>query len=234
MKLNIIYQDNNFLIVDKPAGLTVFSEKNNEEETVINALREKYSYLNKLGEALRYGLVHRLDKETSGILIVAKNEKYFRFFQKQFQERLVKKKYLALISGNLKKRKGTIETFIGRDFKNRKKQKSFSLAEPKKKGQRKAISSYQVLKKFKNYDLVEVEIKTGRKHQIRCHFSYLGHPIVGDKIYSFKNQKIPNGLHRQFLHAGYLKIKLPNGEIKEFISPLPNDLEKTLKNLNKA
>ena len=187
--------------------------------------------------------VHRLDKETSGILLIAKNDKALEFFQKQFKERKVKKKYLALVFGNLKQNLGVIKTLIGRSPRNRKKQKVYLPFEPKAVGKRKAITEYKVLKRFQNYTgahkalcarytLVEVEPKTGRKHQIRTHFNYLGHPIVGDKVYGFKNQPKPKGLKRHFLHASYLKIKLPDGQEREFKSDLPEDLRKILESLN--
>jgi len=111
------------------------------------------------------------------------------------------------------------------------KQKTYGPNESAPESAREAITNYKVLERFKKYTLLEVKIKTGRRHQIRCHLSYLQHPIAGDKLYRFKNSKVPEGLTRQFLHAKYLKIKLPSGEIREFISDLPSELEDVLKNL---
>ena len=209
-KFKIVYEDENLLVIDKPAGVNSddFQKR-----------------------------VHRLDKDTSGILLLAKNDEDLKFFQKQFKERKVKKKYLALVSGNLKNEKGKIETLIGRSPKNRLKQKIYLPFEPAALGKRTAITEYRVLKRFKEYTLVEVEPKTGRHHQIRCHFAYLGHPLAGDKIYGFKNQPVPEGLKRHFLHATYLKIKLPDGTpakagTREFKSELPPDLIKVLGDLN--
>jgi 23S rRNA pseudouridine1911/1915/1917 synthase len=196
--MQIIYEDENLLVYNKPAGVNV--------ENI----------------PLR---VHRLDKDTSGILLVAKNEKALEFLQKQFKERTVEKKYLALVVGNLKNESGVIETLLGRSPKDRRKQKVFLFHEPKAKGKRLAITKYRVLERFKEFALIEVEPKTGRKHQIRVHMAHLGHPIAGDKLYGFKNQPCPKGLKRQFLHASYLKIKLPSGKIKEFHSPLPKELK---------
>lgn len=204
MKFNVIYQDNDLLVIEKPAGI-------NSDDFPLR--------------------VHRLDKETSGIFLIAKNKNSLDFFQKQFKQRKVKKKYLALVWGHLKSSEGKIENLIGRSPKNRKKQKIFLPFEPGAKGKRQAITFYKVLEKFKNFSLIELEPKTGRKHQIRAQLAYLGHPIVGDKLYGFKNQIAPQGLSRQFLHACYLKIKLPNGQEKEFHSPLPQDLIKILNNL---
>lgn len=208
--MKILYQDENVLAVDKPAGI------------VVDDIPRR---------------VHRLDKDTSGIFLIAKNDESLEFLQKQFQERKVKKKYLALVVGNLKEQEGTIETLLGRSPKNRKKQRAFLPFGPDalKKGKRLAITEYRVLERYtdgKNYyTLVEVVPKTGRKHQIRAHLAYIGHPIAGDKMYGFKNQPCPNSLKRHFLHASYLKIKLPNGQIKEFKSELSNELNLCLLNL---
>jgi len=200
----IIYEDEDLSVIDKPAGLVV----DNIERRV-----------------------HRLDKDTSGILLVAKNDKALEFLQKQFKEREVKKKYLALVAGNLKKEEGVIETLIGRSPGDRRKQKVYLPGEPNAQEKRKAVTEYKVLQRFENYTLIKVEPKTGRKHQIRTHLAYLGHPIAGDKLYGFKNQPRPERLKRQFLHASYLKVKLPNGKTKEFKSELPNELKLCLQNL---
>ncbi len=202
--MKIIYEDNDLLVVDKPAGINCddFEKR-----------------------------IHRLDKDTSGVFLVAKNDKALDFFQKQFKERKIEKKYLALIAGNLKNQKGEIKTLLGRSPNDRRKQKAYLSLEPQTQGKREAETHYKVLQTFQNYDLIEVEPKTGRKHQIRAHFAHLGHPIAGDKLYGFKGQICPKSLKRQFLHAAYLKIVLPSGEEKEFRSELPEDLKNTLKNL---
>ena len=203
-KVKIIYEDDNLLVIDKPAGV------------VADEIPRR---------------IHRLDKDTSGILLVAKNDKALEFLQKQFKEREVKKKYLALVAGNLKKEEGVIETLIGRSPGDRRKQKVYLPGEPNAQEKRKAVTEYKVLQRFENYTLIKVEPKTGRKHQIRTHLAYLGHPIAGDKLYGFKNQPRPERLKRQFLHASYLKVKLPNGKTKEFKSELPNELKLCLQNL---
>jgi len=204
MQPKIIYEDENVLVIDKPAGVNSDDFKKR---------------------------VHRLDKDTSGILLVAKNNRALDFLQEQFKNRKAKKKYLALVIGNLKNNKGEIETLIGRSPGDRRKQKVYLPQEPGSQGKRIAVTKYKVLQKFKDYDLIEVEPLSGRKHQIRTHFAYLGHPIAGDKLYGFKNQPCPKELKRQFLHASYLKIKLTGGEVKEFTSKLPADLKKVIKNL---
>ena len=232
MEFNIIYQDPNLLVIDKPAGLVVFSEGQVKENTLIDYLLEKFPDLKNVGQTPRYGIIHRLDKDTSGILLIAKNNKVLSFFQNQFKEGRVSKKYLALVVGNLKDREGTIETLIGRSPKDRRKQKIYLPEEPESDKKRKAVTEYKILENFKNFSLIEVVPKTGRKHQIRAHLAYLGYPIAGDKLYGFKRQILPKDLSRQFLHATCLKIELPNGEIKEFHSDMPQDLKNILKNLN--
>jgi 23S rRNA pseudouridine1911/1915/1917 synthase len=233
MELKIIYEDRDLLVLEKPPGIIVFPERETKKKTFIDLLLESYPNLKKVGQPPRYGIIHRLDKETSGILLVAKSKKALAFFQKQFKERGVIKKYIGLVSGRLKENFGRIETLIGRSPKNRQKEKIYLPFEPKSKGKRKAITEYQVLEKFQNYTLCEVTPKTGRKHQIRVHFRYLGYPIVGDKIYGFKNQKPKReNLKRHFLHASYLKIKLPDGKEREFKSDLPKELRKVIENLN--
>lgn len=193
-----IYENEDFLVYDKPAGVNCddFEKR-----------------------------AHRLDKDTSGVFLVAKNDEILKFLQNQFKERKVKKKYIALVTGNLKDEKGIIKNLLGRSPADRRKQKVYLPEEPESEGKREAISEYKVLQRFKNYDLIEVELKTGRKHQIRAHLAYIDHPVAGDKLYGFKDQITPPGLNRQFLHASYIKIKLPNGQIKEFKSELPEELK---------
>lgn len=198
MNLNIIYEDEDVQVFNKPAGV-------NSDDF------EKR--------------VHRLDKDTSGVFLVAKNDEALVFLQEQFKNRQAKKKYIALTVGNLKNADGTIETMLGRSPQDRRRQRVFLARDPQARGKRMAITKYRVLQKFQKYDLIEAEPLTGRKHQIRAHLAYLGHPIAGDKLYGFKNQPLPQSLSRQFLHAASLEIKLPRGEIKKFESELPEDLK---------
>ena len=202
--MQIIYEDDDVIVLDKPAGV-------NSDDIPLRA--------------------HRLDKDTSGVLLTAKNEKVLEFLQKQFKERTVEKKYTALVVGNIKNKEGVIETMLGRSQQDRRKQKVFLPNEPGAENQRQAVTKYRLLQRFEDYDLIEAEPKTGRKHQIRAHMAHLGHPIAGDRLYGFKGQQAPEGLKRQFLHASYLKITLPNGETKEFQSKLPEELNICLKNL---
>jgi 23S rRNA pseudouridine1911/1915/1917 synthase len=229
-KIKIISEDEDLLVVDKPAGLVVFPEGETKEKTLIDLILEERPEFKNIGTIPRYGIVHRLDKDTSGVLLVAKNNETLASLQNQFKEGLIEKRYIALVVGNLKTEEGIIETLIGRSPQDRRKQKVYLDNDPSSEGKRKAVTKYKLLQRFENYDLIEVEPRSGRKHQIRTHLSYLGHPIAGDKMYGFKNQPLPKGLKRQFLHAAYLKIK--NGQIKEFKSELSEDLKEILNNLS--
>jgi 23S rRNA pseudouridine1911/1915/1917 synthase len=239
MNLNTIYEDKDVLVIDKPAGVIVFPEGESfkEKETLIRFLLDQFPYLKEAGKSPRYGIVHRLDKDTSGILLVAKNNKNLDYLQGLFKERKVIKKYTVLLEGSLNRDKGRIQSLIGRDPKDRRKQKVYSKLGPDAKGKREAITEFRILKKFsdkegRKYTLAEAIIKTGRRHQIRTHFRSLDCPVAGDKLYGFKNQIFPPKLRRQFLHADYIKLKLQNGLEKEFKSELSEDLKETLRNLN--
>jgi len=235
IKLDIIYEDQNVIVINKPANLSVHprADKNGLpllselDSTLASALLAYYPTIANVGDspALRPGLVHRLDKDTSGIMIIAKNQPSFDWLKKQFQERLTAKKYLALVHGALKEKQGEIKTKLARAKKNPTKQK-VSAQEGKE-----AITEYKVLKEFKNFSLVEASPKTGRLHQIRVHLAHLGHPVVGDKKYGLKNQLIPAGLTRQFLHAQELKITLSDGSKRTFFAPPPTELQAVLEAL---
>lgn len=242
IKLNIIYEDNDVLVINKPAGLAVHPRQSKggaplteeTDNTLVSGLLNYYPLLAKVGDPstisgqvnIRPGIVHRLDKDTSGVLIIAKNQPSFDWLKKQFKERKVQKKYLALVQGSPKNIEGEISQSLARSPKNPAKQKI-------SQGGREAITQYKVLKQFKKFSLLEVWPKTGRLHQIRVHLAWLGNPIVGDKKYSFKNQLLPKGLNRQFLHAAELQIILPNGQKKQFYSPLPTELTKIITQLEK-
>ncbi len=239
MDIKTIFEDKNLLVADKPAGIVVFPEGQTTEGTLIEKLAEQNPALKNVGEAPRYGIVHRLDKDTSGVLLVAKTNEALKFLQNQFINRGVEKKYICLVECVVTSDHGRIETLIGRAPGDKRKQRAYPLGDPNTKGKRDAITEYKVLERYAGYTLLEVKILTGRRHQIRCHFSYLKHPIAGDKLYAFKNSKTPEGLTRQFLHSAYLKIQLPfdsaqgkpNENIHEFNSELPEELQKVLNNL---
>ena len=236
-KLDIIYEDDDLLVVDKPSGLVVFPEKiDNEQkaEFLIDIILKYRPALKMVGLAPRYGIIHRLDKETSGLLLIAKNNQSLKLFQEQFQKGTVLKEYIALCSGIFSENSGRIESLIGRSPSDRRKQKAYPLYSSQIKGKgRLAITDYYVLKKMKNYTLIRAIPRTGRKHQIRCQTAQIGHPIVGDTLYQFKNQTTPTGLKRQFLHAERLTIEGTDGIKREFYSPLSADLQIILNNFQK-
>jgi 23S rRNA pseudouridine1911/1915/1917 synthase len=240
-EIKTIYQDDDLLVIDKPAGFAVFSEKSSAVPTLTPLLLRVFPHLKEVGKSPRYGIIHRLDKETSGILLVAKSQPALDFFQKQFKERRVLKKYITLLWGNLKEESGEIKTLIGRAPGNRIKQKAYLHFGPSASGKREAVTQFRVLKRLHQttdnkenvYTLVEAKPETGRKHQIRTHFAFLKHPVAGDRLYSFKDQVSPKGLDRQFLHASFLEINLfGKGGKKAFSSELPDDLKGVLKNLD--
>ena len=214
MPLKILFKSDRLLVVDKAAGFTI--------EQVAENLKTQFPELEKLGAEKRYGIVHRLDKDTSGILLVAKNTQTFENLQEQFAQRKVEKRYTCLVEGTLKQESGTIHTLLARSKADRRKQRTYSLQEHVEGG-REATTEWKVLQRYQDYTLLEVTPKTGRKHQIRVHMASLGNPIAADTLYGFKNQRIPERLTRQFLHASYLKI---GGEA--FTSELPEDLQQVL------
>lgn len=242
----IIYEDNDLLILNKPSGLVVnSSETQKDKPTLEDWVRESYSQLfadaNDHGDHdagqddffRRAGIVHRLDKETSGVILVAKNKEAFFDLQKQFKERSVSKSYKTLVLGKLSPQNGIIENKIGRNPKNRMR---FCVTEDGKK----AITEYKVLEYLKDddnqlYSLVLVTPKTGRTHQIRVHFAFLGHPAIGDKLYTFRRRLKEDRklINRQFLHASSLSFAHP--QIKTAFrveAELSNDLLNTLKKLH--
>ena len=224
--LDIIYEDNELLVVDKPAGMVVHPASGHRSGTLVNAVLAHDPKMVGVGGERRPGVVHRLDKDTSGLIVIAKTDRAHRFLQAQFKERSVKKIYLALVYGVPPSPKGRVETSIGRDKKFRKR---MAVYHEKSNRARFAITRYSTLECFQEFTLLEIKPITGRTHQIRVHMSYLGCPIVGDSLYGGRRTvKESYGLERQFLHASRLNIALPNGTNMEFTSPLPIDLESVL------
>lgn len=224
--IDIIYEDENIIAVNKPPFTIVFDE-NSDKPSLSEELSSIYPEIKNIGGD-RGGAVHRLDKETSGVVLFAKNEETLSFLQKELLEKRAKKRYITLVFRNPKEDSREIYTFIDRSSRDRKKQR----AHAEKGGKREAITFFKVIKDFENYSLLEVFPKTGRKHQIRCHLSYIGHPVVGDKVYRFKDQKDPKNIKRQFLHAESIEIMTPKGKML-FKADLPEDLKKILEELSK-
>ncbi len=233
-KIEIIYEDNDVIVIDKPAGVLSQKAESSKSPAISDFLVEYYPKIKEVGEdEQRYGIVHRLDKDTSGVMIVAKNNKSFEFLKNQFKNRKAQKTYTALVYETVEPKEGIIDLKIGR---SKTKPNMQTVIDTKKKENiksREALTIYKTIKKFESYTLLEVQPKTGRMHQIRVHLKALGFPVIGDKKYFFKKYRnIEPKLERQFLHAGELKIKLPNGKISAFRSKLPKDLEKFLNKIS--
>lgn len=225
-KLEILYEDNDVLAVTKPSGVLVHPTGASKEPTLLDAVLEHEPKIAKVGDdRLRAGIVHRLDKEASGVLVVAKNQHAFHFLKEQFKNRLVEKHYLVLVLGNVKEQVGTIDFPIARST-NRPRM----AARPKSQEGKEAITHFTVLERFTTASLLDVKIETGRTHQIRAHFFALGHPVAGDSLYRQRNIK-PIAVPRLFLHAKELTITLPSGDRKTFKAPLPKELELFLEQL---
>lgn len=238
IKINIVYEDSDLLIINKSAGVVVHPSQSVKSGTLINGLLAIRPEIKDVGDTLaslgqgnfRPGILHRLDKETSGLLIVAKNNKTFRFLKKQFKDRKIVKKYLALVVGRISKNRFLIDLPIVRSKFNPTKQRVVkSLKDPLISKAKCAKTKIKVLEKFDNYTLIEAQPITGRMHQIRVHLAAIGYPIVGDEKYGkgFKNKFL--GLKRNFLHAYYLKFKKSNKQIFELKIDLPDELKKILK-----
>ncbi|MFC2007115.1 RluA family pseudouridine synthase [Chloroflexota bacterium] len=216
--LQIIYEDDDLLVIDKPSGLTVHPAPGHPDHTLVNAILSYFPHLSDISDSLRPGIVHRLDKDTSGVMLVAKNRIAQVNLAGQFKARSVIKVYQVLVKGKLTPERGIIEAAIGRDPANRKRMAIVT-------GGREARTDYHVLRYFDGYTLLEVDLKTGRTHQIRVHLTAIGYPVVGDPTYGVKSPH----LSRQFLHACRLGFTLPSsGDYVEFTSELPDDLKQAL------
>ena len=214
-------------VVNKPQGMTVHMGNGNTDGTLVNALLFRLDKLSGINGVIRPGIVHRIDKDTSGLLVVAKNDQAHLSLSRQIEEKSCKRTYVALLEGIVKKDSGTVTTYIGRDARDRTK---MAVVEPDKG--KLAITDYTVLKRYKEgFTLCRFDLQTGRTHQIRVHAKYLGFPVVGDPVYGVKKQKF--NLNGQLLHAVRLKLSHPKtGEEMTFEAPLPEYFAKTLKKLN--
>ncbi|MFC2017546.1 RluA family pseudouridine synthase [Chloroflexota bacterium] len=221
--LKIIYEDDDLLVVDKPAGLVIHPAPGHTSHTLVNAILSHFPHLADISDSLRPGIVHRLDKDTSGVMLVAKNNAAQLNLINQFKSRSVVKAYRVLVKGRLTPEDGIIEAFIGRDPRNRKRM----VVVGEGRGSE-ARTQYHVVEYVGNYTLLKVRPETGRTHQIRVHLLAIGYPVVGDPMYGVKSAY----LSRQFLHASCLGFHLPStGEYVEFTSALPPDLEQALKDI---
>jgi 23S rRNA pseudouridine1911/1915/1917 synthase len=238
--LDIVYEDDDLAVVNKPAGMMVHAgagatDDQRNRGTLVNALLHHFGQLSSVGGELRPGIVHRLDKATSGLIVVAKSDETHRRLAAQFVAREVKKKYLAMVQGWLKRERGTISSSISRDQVRRTRMTT------RRAGGREAISHYTVQRKldtpYGKFSLLEVQIDTGRTHQIRVHLASLGHPVVGDTLYGARRELEGKdasriSLPRNFLHAAALQFQHPRtAELLSFSAPLPEELESFLQKL---
>ncbi len=247
--LSIIYEDSDLIVVDKPAGLVVHPAVGHDRGTLVNALLTRAPELKGVGGESRSGIVHRLDKDTSGLIVVAKHDDARRNLQRQFKMRTVKKTYLALVEGRVEPEEGIIEAPIARDRVYRKRMAVAATGRPARTGYRViryvnlqvgalAGTPSRAAKPAKasgpvEFTLVEAYPETGRTHQIRVHFAWLGHPVAGDRVYGRKKPSLP--IERHFLHAFRLALRLPSsGEERVFESPLPDDLASVLQALQQV
>ena len=252
MSLDIVYEDADCLVINKPASLTVYKTSPDDPQiTVVDLLLEKYPEIAGIGDhsmdsanspqvntdlvnSLRPGIVHRLDKETSGLMIIAKNQPAFDYLKALFKEREIKKTYLALVFGQLKNESGTIDLPLGKIGTK----STIQISGQKELTERSAITDYKVLEYYPldptNYSLLEVSPHTGRTHQIRVHLKSIGHPIVGDTLYAGKRHLPPAGLNRLFLHAQRLAFTTPGGSNMVLEVDLPEELTNCLNSISIA
>ena len=228
--LNIVYEDSDIIVVNKPAGMVVHPTDHGAHVsgTLVNAVLHYCKDLSGIGGEKRPGIVHRLDKNTSGLIIVAKHDKAHNYVSKQIQDRAVTKKYITLLKGHLEPMEGSIEAPLIKTHGEK------DMHVSGKKKAKFALTHYKVVKYVGDYSLVDVQIITGRTHQIRVHFASINHPVCGDEMYGDKEvneELLKIGLTRQFLHAAYLKFRLPkNDEVIELSAELPEDLGGILNN----
>ncbi len=227
IKLSIVYEDDDLLVIDKACGMVVHPAPGHSEGTIVNAILHHCSDLGEIGGKIRPGIVHRLDKDTSGLLVIAKNDMAHQDLALQFKARTLHKEYLAVVHGNMEKNSGTILLPIGRHPTDRKKMSVIS-----SRG-RTAETLWSVKERFGNADLLSLTLKTGRTHQIRVHCAAVGHPIVGDTVYGSRNKTLT--ANRQMLHAWKLQFAHPRtGESVSFEARIPDDMNHLIKTLRSS
>lgn len=223
--LEVVYEDEHLAAVNKPAGMVVHPAYGHQSGTLVNALLNRWPETKEVGGAERAGIVHRLDKDTSGLILVAKSAATHAALQRQFKRRQVKKTYLALVEQHPSPRQGLIDAPIGRDKRQRKRMAVV-------KGGRKSRTAYRAIEMFDEHSLVELQPETGRTHQLRVHLAWLGCPVVGDRVYGYRRQLLLK--ERHFLHAHKLELTHPiTGEGLSLVAPLPADLANLLRRLRR-
>ncbi|SDF39931.1 RluA family pseudouridine synthase [Sporolituus thermophilus] len=222
--LDILYEDEDIIVINKPRGMVVHPAAGNYEGTLVNALLRHCDRLSGINGVSRPGIVHRLDKDTSGVMIAAKTDRAHLDLARQIKERTAGRKYVAIVHGNIKENQGIINAPIGRHPTERKKMAVVFV------NSKEAITTFQVLERFGDYTLVECKLLTGRTHQIRVHMAYIGHPVVGDPVYGPERQRF--AITGQALHAAELTFQHPiTGERMNFTAPLPDDMRAILDDL---
>ncbi|MFA6340852.1 MAG: RluA family pseudouridine synthase [Candidatus Paceibacterota bacterium] len=242
MKIPILYEDKDVVVINKPAGLNVHPDGRTKEKTLVDWILKKYPKAKNVGEPmilddgteiLRPGIVHRIDKDTTGALIIAKNDRAYEFLKKQFQDRKVHKVYNAFVYGLLKEDRGMIDRKIGRSPNDVRK---WSAQRGARGELRDSVTYFKVLKRKNDVTFVEAMPKTGRTHQIRVHFKAIDHPIVHDNLYAssfYLKKRNWLGFKRLALHAKELEIMLPSGRLLNIIAPYPEDFENAMKKMSK-
>lgn len=222
--IDILYEDEDIAVVNKPQGMVVHPAAGNYTGTLVNALLKRCSNLSSINGVIRPGIVHRIDKDTSGVLVIAKNDNSHKHLAEQIKNHSVRRIYIAIVEGIIKSDEGTVNEPLGRHPVERKKMAVVS------RNGRKAITHYRVLERYRENTLIEARLETGRTHQIRVHMAYIGHPLVGDPVYGYKRQKFK--LAGQALHAKTLGFIHPRtGRYMEFTAPLPDYFESLIKKL---
>ncbi len=218
--LDIVYEDDDLLVINKPAGLVVHPAPGHKDDTLVNALLARYPELRQVGSEERPGIVHRLDRDTSGLMIVAKNARAHAALVEQMKRHEIIKRYLALVEGNIALDQGSIDAPIGRNPRNRQQMAITAI------GSREARTHFRVLERFNRHTLLLLQLETGRTHQIRLHLKAIGHPVLGDPVYGSGNVLKRMPLQRQFLHAYQLSFTHPiTGKHLELEAPLPPELQ---------
>lgn len=220
--LKTLYNDHGLLIIDKPPGISVHPGAGVKSDSLTSALLYHFKDIKLVGEEGRPGIVHRLDKDTSGVMLIALTQEMYEYLKDAFAERKIKKQYIALVHGHVEKPHGFIDTPIGKSKTDFRKYATKNIIQAKD-----SLTEYSVLEYLDEWTLILVKLHTGRTHQIRVHFSSFGYPLAGDSLYAPK-QVIPEGLHRQFLHARSIEVRLPDGTWIETESELPEDLRNVL------
>lgn len=219
--LEIVYEDNYLAVVNKPRGMVVHPAPGNYTGTMVNALMHQLDNLSSINGIIRPGIVHRIDKDTTGLLVVAKDDKSHNILSEELKKRKTGRFYVALVHGNVKDDEGMIELPIGRDSKDRKKMAVTD------KNSKYALTRFKVLRRYGKYTYIELMLETGRTHQIRVHMTYKGHPIVGDEVYGRRDNEFK--MKGQLLHARKISFVHPEkGELMEFEAELPEDFRKVL------